>query len=129
MPETSDRKSSQRILIFIFGTAFIASSVLGVLSMFNQTPPDTPQTQNNESAIVTQLTQQQQGFESVLKREPNNQTALEGLTDIKLQLKDYKGAIPYLEKLVKLNPGKPTYKALLDRVKLEAKKQVDKPQK
>lgn len=81
MPETSNRKSSQRILIFIFGTAFIASSVLGVLSMFNQTPPDTPQTQNNESAIVTQLTQQQQGFESVLKREPNNQTALEGLTD------------------------------------------------
>ncbi|PSB03430.1 tetratricopeptide repeat protein [Merismopedia glauca] len=120
MSQTSSRKPLQKILVLVTGFAFIASSIFGVVSMFNQSQPDPQQTQNAQSSQITQLKQQQQGFESVLKREPNNETALQGVAQIKLELNDYKGAIPYLEKLVKLNPNKPSYQALLARVKQEA---------
>jgi cytochrome c-type biogenesis protein CcmH/NrfG len=121
MSQTSSRKPLQKILVVLSSLAFIGSAVFGLAGMFTQPQQNTSQTQDTESARLTQLKQQQQGFESVLKREPNNQTALQGIADIKLQLKDFKGAIPYIEKLVKLNPKQPSYQALLAEVKKQAK--------
>jgi cytochrome c-type biogenesis protein CcmH/NrfG len=121
MSQTSSRKPLQKILVLVSSFAFIASAVFGLAGMFNQPQENASQTQNAESARLTQLKQQQQGFESVLKREPNNQTALQGIAQIKLELKDFKGAIPYLEKLAKLNPKQPSYQALLAEVKKQAK--------
>jgi predicted Zn-dependent protease len=118
MSKTSSAKLVQKILVLVSG--------FGLAGMFNQPQENASQTQNAESARLTQLKQQQQGFQSVLKREPNNQTALQGIAQIKLELKDHKGAIPYIEKLVKLNPDKPTYKALLAEVKKQAKEKSNK---
>ena len=80
------------------------------LAKFNQAANSSPTTSEErkispESALKEQI----QGYEIVLKREPNNQTALEGLANARVEAKDFKGAIAPLEKLVKLYPDRQDY--------------------
>lgn len=64
------------------------------------------------------------GYEEVLKREPENPTALRGLLEARLQLNDIKGVIDPLEKLAKLNPNQTEYSVLL----AQAKQQLNDPE-
>jgi tetratricopeptide (TPR) repeat protein len=63
------------------------------------------------------LQEQAKGYELVLQREPDNQTALRGLLELRLQLGDIPGAIVPLTKLAELNPKQPTYTLLLAQAK------------
>lgn len=57
------------------------------------------------------------GYQKVLEREPDNNTALKGLLDIRLEQQDLEAAIKPLEKLAKLNPEQTEYKILLAQAK------------
>lgn len=57
------------------------------------------------------------GYQKVLEREPNNDTALNGLLKIRLQQKDLKSAIAPLETLAKLHPEQTEYSTLLAQAK------------
>jgi tetratricopeptide (TPR) repeat protein len=57
------------------------------------------------------------GYQKVLEREPNNDTALNGLLKIRLQQKDLNSAIAPLEKLAKLHPEQTEYSTLLAQAK------------
>ncbi|MEO0015127.1 MAG: hypothetical protein RLZZ535_3516 [Cyanobacteriota bacterium] len=61
------------------------------------------------------------GYQKVLEREPNNDTALNGLLKIRLQQKDLNSAIAPLEKLAKLHPEQTEYSTLL----AQAKEQIE----
>jgi cytochrome c-type biogenesis protein CcmH/NrfG len=105
------------------GFAFAGSTLLGIGSLYInafQEPKDTAPTAT--SSQDTQLKAQVRGYELVLQREPNNQLALQGLVQARLQMKDFQGAVEPMEKLVKLNPNNVQYKALLAGIK----QQVDK---
>jgi tetratricopeptide (TPR) repeat protein len=67
------------------------------------------------------LASQALGYQMVLEREPDNQTALRGLLDTRLQQGDLKQAIEPLEKLAQLNPQQSDYLLLL----AEAKQQIE----
>ena len=61
------------------------------------------------------------GYQKVLEREPNNDTALTGLLKIRLQQKDIESAIAPLEKLAKIHPEQTEYGTLL----AQAKQQIE----
>ncbi len=110
-------KKRQKLVILISIVSFFGSTVMAAIpaiqELFQQ--ENTPQVVSVEST----LKQQEKGFELVLKREPNNQVALDGLLRVRLELNDIPGAIETLEKLVKLNPGREDYKRGLENLKKE----------
>ena len=65
----------------------------------------------------TQLQAQAQGYTQVLQKEPENQVALKGLLNARLQLGDIKGSLLPLEKIAALNPQTPDYTVLLAQTK------------
>jgi cytochrome c-type biogenesis protein CcmH/NrfG len=118
MSQNTSQKPIQRILIILSGLAFAGSSIVGIAGLFSgafQEPKDTATT----AAVSkdSQFKEQIRGYELVLQREPDNQVALQGLVQTRLQMNDLQGAVAPMEKLVKLNPDNAQYKALLTGIK------------
>lgn len=118
MSQNTSQKPIQRILVILSALAFGGSTVLGMVSLLTtdfQASKDTSKTA--AASKDEQLKAQAQGYELVLQREPENQVALQGLVQTRLQINDLQGAVEPMEKLVKLNPDNPQYKALLTEIK------------
>jgi tetratricopeptide (TPR) repeat protein len=69
------------------------------------------------AAQISQIQAQAQGYTQVLQREPENQVALKGLLNARLQLGDIKGSLLPLEKIAALNPQTSDYTVLLAQTK------------
>jgi tetratricopeptide (TPR) repeat protein len=69
------------------------------------------------AAQSSQIQAQAQGYTQVLQREPENQVALKGLLNARLQLGDVKGSLLPLEKIAALNPQIADYTVLLAQTK------------
>ncbi len=75
---------------------------------------------NNATAIDTtkqKLESEIKGYELVLQKESDNQTALRGILEAKLKLGDIPGAIAPLEALAQLNPQQTDYTVLVAQAK------------
>ncbi|MBD2447736.1 tetratricopeptide repeat protein [Nostoc sp. FACHB-152] len=111
----------KKILTVVGLVSFLGSTVFGLANLAQQ--KQQPQTSNASNvSLESTLQKQAQGYELVLKREPNNQVALEKLSVARLHLKDTKGAIELMEKLVKLHPERKDYKVVLEQVKQQQDK-------
>ena len=107
-----------RFLIIFSGLAFAGTSIFGMAELFMKGFQDPKESaQIAADAQISQMKVQAQGYEAVLQREPDNQMALQGLVQVRLQMNDLQGAVAPMEKLVKLNPDKAEYKALLEGIK------------
>ncbi|NES79042.1 MULTISPECIES: tetratricopeptide repeat protein [Okeania] len=112
------------VLVIIAFLGFSLSPLLGGLLEANQNNgQSTPSsTQTPVADQEADLLAQARGYELVLQREPDNQTALQGFLQVKLELiQSGKGniedVIPPLEKLSELNPGNTDYNVLLAQAK------------
>ena len=98
----------------------MAVPLLGVAMLFTN-PVQEPTAKTNGNTAVpsnnSELEKQEQGYALVLQREPENQMALQGLVQVRLQRNNLQGAVAPLEKLVELNPDRADYQALLAQVK------------
>ncbi|MBW4483891.1 MAG: tetratricopeptide repeat protein [Tildeniella torsiva UHER 1998/13D] len=100
--------------------AFLSLSLLPILgSNSGRRASSTPDANPTADPVAMQaeLEAQAKGYELVLEREPDNQTALQGLVDARIQLGDINGVVAPLEKLVELNPDVPDYAVLLAQTK------------
>ncbi|VXD25762.1 tetratricopeptide repeat protein [Planktothrix paucivesiculata] len=117
-------KQVQKVIMFLSLLAFFGSSIFGLAKVFKsgfEKQPEVNQTTEQQSATAL-LQKQEKGYETVLKREPNNPTALEGLLNVRLQQNNIQGAIEPLEKLVKLYPDRQDYQNSLTELKQQNKK-------
>ncbi|WP_265236571.1 tetratricopeptide repeat protein [Lyngbya sp. CCAP 1446/10] len=127
--ESTQKKSSdsrvhkgdriKQIFALVSMVGFAGSAIFGIVSLFSSGLSSQHQ-QKQATAAVSQeslLAAQERGYETVLRREPQNRTALEGLANVRLGMNNAKGAIEPLEKLVKLNPDRADYQALLAQAK------------
>nr|WP_228034984.1 tetratricopeptide repeat protein [Oculatella sp. LEGE 06141] len=101
--------------------AFVGLLILPFLGAFQENSRLAGSTPASPSASPAsrqaELEAQARGYEAVLQREPENQTALRGLLDARLELGDLQGVTAPLEKLAGLNPDQPDYAILLAQVR------------
>lgn len=117
-----DRKQLQRLLIIVFGLAFIGSTGFAVLGgLFRRDPSAAENSASTTEApsVTEQLQSQARGYAKVLEREPENTTALRGLLQISLQTGDLNSAIAPLKKLIELYPEKPELTTLLTEIEAQ----------
>jgi cytochrome c-type biogenesis protein CcmH/NrfG len=114
-----------KVFVIGAGMAFLASSVLGLSSLIGKSIEQPAAQENAAQSQNAQLQAEERGFEGVLKREPNNQTALRGLVEIRMRRNDAAGTKSALEQLVKLNPTNTQYKEFLAALN----KQIAEPKK
>ncbi len=113
-------KILQRILVTVFGLAFIGSTGAAVIAgLFSNGNTTNRQHSVNAPSIEEQLQIRASGYEKVLEREPENITALTGLLEIYLQTGNIEKAIPPLEQLVKSYPERTEFATLLEQIKQE----------
>ena len=125
MPEKR-RRLLVNIFLVISLLSFVGLTIAPLLGTAFRREEPIPSTQPSASPGLPQdqkavLEEQAKSYEVVLQREPENQTALRGLLELRLQLGDIPGAIVPLEKLSSLNPQDSTYALLL----AQAKQQVN----
>ncbi|MGD1906745.1 MAG: tetratricopeptide repeat protein [Leptolyngbyaceae cyanobacterium] len=105
------------VLVVAIG-AFLALSLLPLFSgrstRYNAASTSST-TQTNGAS--TELEDRARSYEIVLEREPDNQTAILGLVETRIQLGDLEGVVEPLTKLSDLNPDVPEYRVLLGQTK------------
>jgi predicted Zn-dependent protease len=102
-----------KAFVLASGMAFLSSSILGLGGLVSSSLNKPVATENTAQSQNAQLQVEEKGFLTVLKREPNNQTALRGLVEIRMRTGDAPGTKAALEQLVKLNPNNKQYKEFL----------------
>ncbi|WP_460201205.1 tetratricopeptide repeat protein [Scytonema sp. NUACC21] len=126
MSQSRNRWMVNAVLIMAV-LAFVGVSMVPLIAAFNDTEPSTQQSSSSRSSLTSseqksKLEDAARGYEQVLQREPDNQTALRGLLETRLQLislgsGDIKSVIEPLERLAKLNPEQTRYSVLLAQAK------------
>jgi hypothetical protein len=115
----AQKTASQQLFIKVSAILFLGSTLLSAARLHNTAaiePAPISNTSSDTSTVPT-LEQQEQGYETVLKREPNNRSALEGLVETRLQLHNPKSAAVPLQKLIQLYPDRQDYARQLQQVK------------
>lgn len=111
---TQQRGIAQRVLIILSGVAFLGgTAVMGISLMTSERPPSNAATStaetSAEAAAKTQLEAQEAGYAAVVEREPENQLALEGLVQTRIELGKLEESLAPLETLHELDPENPQY--------------------
>ena len=125
-------RTLSRVVTLVLGLGFAGSTIaIALSSVFSQNNYNASDSGNSEdaTALEEQMQLQASGYEKVLAREPNNITALEGLTQIYLQTGQPQKAIPTLEKLVEYYPEQQEYAGILKIIKEQEANQPTQPEK
>jgi hypothetical protein len=120
--------------LFLLGClgAFAGSFLAGLIPLYLSQPTtediEAPSDgSGSEAQAQVELRQRERGYEIVLEQESDNQIALEGLAQTRLELGDPNGAIAPLEMLVKLYPDREDYQEQLAMAEQQASVETPQP--
>jgi tetratricopeptide (TPR) repeat protein len=105
-------------LIIFSGLPLFSSIVAGDRLGLN---PNLANATTISTTELMQLEAEASGYQKVLQREPENETALQGLLTIRLKQQDLKGSIEPLAKLASLHSEQTEYTVLLAQAKQQVK--------
>jgi thioredoxin-like negative regulator of GroEL len=117
---TAAKHPVQKLIIFVSLFAFIGSvgySALQMVSNIQSAEQANAATSEQAAAKKNELKSLQKSYQQVLQREPNNETALQGLASAHWQLGERKEAISIIENLVQAHPQQEDYKEILAEAK------------
>ncbi|MGB3535516.1 MAG: tetratricopeptide repeat protein [Microcoleaceae cyanobacterium] len=123
------RKRLIRVMTLVSMIAFLGRIGFSTLKpLFDGLNQPQPRENTEVEDINQQLKIQERGYQIVLEREPNNQTALAELLRVRLEMNDKQGVIELLEKLIELNPDRKDYLTLLNQIRQDIadKKNINK---
>lgn len=89
------RDRTKQIFALVSMVSFGGSAIFGIVSLFSSGLSSQHQ-QKQAAVAVSQeslLAAKERGYVTVLQREPQNQTALEGLANVRLEMNNQAGAI------------------------------------
>lgn len=119
-------KLLQKIILFIGAGAFLSTALIPLIGSFqgdsSQPTSTAPQTANPGQPPAPnpeELKKQEEGFLLTLEREPDNINALQGLTQVRLQMGNLEGGREGLLKLVEKEPNNPQFLQTLVAVQVE----------
>ena len=98
-----EQSKLKKALIILSGIAFLGSSLLGIGELIGSSLKEPVVKENPAQSQNAQLNATEKGFLGVLKREPNNQTALRGIQEIvniRLEQRDIPGTKAILKQLI-----------------------------
>ncbi|MGJ3245992.1 MAG: tetratricopeptide repeat protein [Elainellaceae cyanobacterium] len=114
-------KRKRWLVNIILGIAVLSFAGIALILPLSQIfQNDQQATGSATEAQSSDLAAQARGYELVLEREPDNETALRQLLSIRIQQQDLEATIPLLEKLVELRPEQTEYAVLLAQTKQQA---------
>ena len=124
------KRPIERVAVIVTVVSFFGSTAFGAIQMVNSALHQPQENTDVAASIIespaqqqaSQLQLQEKEYEVVLKQEPNNQVALQGLVEVRLEMKNYQGAIAPLNQLVKIHPAQQKYKTLLAQIKQQVGK-------
>ena len=110
-------ENSRRKFTLVAGALFAVGMGQSLITVF------TASNSQNSAEAIDAAPQEQidlaAGYKIVLEREPNNQTALQGLVQVQLADQKFSEAKPHIEKLISLSPENEGFKALLEEIEKE----------
>jgi tetratricopeptide (TPR) repeat protein len=109
-------KRNRWIITTIMGLAALAFAGLSVVPLLGAFQ-NTPQVVSSPTSAQERLETEAKGYELVLQREPDNQAALRGLIEVRVQQGNIEAIVPVLEKLTEQNPEQADYAVLLAQTK------------
>ncbi len=114
--DNQSRKRTVRLMTLISLVLFLGHTGYYMGKGLFAKPKQVESPEAIEADINEQLQAQERGYQIVLKREPENQAALEGLFRVRLEMNDKQGATEVLEKLISLHPEREDYQKMLKNI-------------
>ncbi len=119
MAKTSSKRWLVTGVLVIVTLGFLGVSIAPLVSSILTPQPINNPIASEQTTESSRIKIQIEGFEAVLKREPKNETALRGLLELRLKLKDIKGTVEPLVALANAYPEKSEYRLFLAKTRLQ----------
>ena len=93
-------ENTRRKVTLVAGLLFFIGMSQSVIASFMTSNPITENTAEAIDQVTTEQIDLEGGYQIVLEREPNNQTALQGLVNVRMAKEDWQGMIAPLDQLI-----------------------------
>lgn len=97
-------ENTRRKVTLVAGLLFFLGMGQSVIASFMASNPNSQNSTQATETLVSEQLDMESGYQIVLEREPNNQTALQGLVQARMAKEDWQGMIAPLDQLIALNP-------------------------